>query len=171
LLPNNMKETMKLALFVAALSTLTCAAAVYAASPAAPERPPATDPVALGRYIVTTAGCNDCHTPGYGAAGGRVPQKDWLTGDKLGWHGPWGTTYPTNLRLHLQKMTEAEWLTRARTMEPRPPMPWFNMRAMSDEDLKALYAFIKAAGPAGEPAPAYLPPGQAPKPPFVQFPQ
>lgn len=162
---------MKLALFVAGLSALTCAAAVYAASPAAPERPPATDPVALGRYVVTTGGCNDCHTPGYGESGGRVPEKNWLTGDKLGWHGPWGTTYPTNLRLYLQDMTEAEWLTLARTMEPRPPMPWFNMRAMSDEDLKAVYAFIKAAGPAGEPAPAYLPPGQTPKPPFVQFPQ
>ena len=35
---------------------------------AAGERP--TDTVALGRYLVQTAGCNDCHTPGYGMSAG-----------------------------------------------------------------------------------------------------
>ena len=35
-------------------------------------------------------------------------------------------------------------------------MPWFNLRAMSDTVLSALYRYIQAAGPAGEPAPAWL---------------
>ena len=43
-----------------------------------------------GRYLVVTAGCNDCHTPGYPQAGGKIDEKLWLTGDKLGWRGPWG---------------------------------------------------------------------------------
>jgi len=42
-----------------------------------------------GRYIAQIAGCNDCHTPNYAQSGGRVPEKDWLIGDRLGWRGPW----------------------------------------------------------------------------------
>lgn len=127
--------------------------------------------VARGRYLVQTAGCNDCHTPGYAEAGGKVPEQAWLTGDRLGWRGPWGTSYPTNLRLRLAGMTRDEWLRYARAMEPRPPMPWFNVRAMSDQDLMAIWAWVKAMGPAGEPAPQALPPGQAPVGPVVMFPQ
>ena len=53
-----------------------------------------------GRYVVMIGGCNDCHTAGYAPSGGKVPEKDWLLGDALGWNGPWGsTTYATNLRL------------------------------------------------------------------------
>ncbi len=57
-----------------------------------------------GRYLVRIAGCNDCHTPGYAESGGLLPEARWLVGDKLGWHGPWGTTYPTNLRLFAQSI-------------------------------------------------------------------
>ena len=46
-----------------------------------------------GRYLVKIAGCNDCHTRGYAETAGKVPEKQWLTGDQLGWRGPWGTTY------------------------------------------------------------------------------
>ena len=42
---------------------------------------------------------------------------------------------------------------------------------MSDADLGATYRFAKASGPAGQPAPAYLPPGQQPPQPYIQFPQ
>jgi hypothetical protein len=37
-------------------------------------------------------------------------------------------------------------------------MPWFTLREMSDRDLVDIYRFIRALGPAGEPAPAALPP-------------
>ena len=151
---------------LATAATLLAGAAIAQTAPV--NRP--TEPVALGRYLVQTAGCNDCHTPGYGQNNGKVPEKDWLVGDALGWKGPWGTTYATNLRTMLNGMTEAQWLQKARTMEPRPPMPWFNVRAMSDTDLKAMYAYVKSLGPAGQPAPAYVPPGQTPKGPFAQFP-
>jgi hypothetical protein len=49
-------------------------------------------------------------------------------------------------------------------------MPWFNMRDMSDRDVKAIYVYLKHLGPAGQPAPRYLPPDQKPGGPFVQFP-
>ncbi len=149
----------------AALSLAQAAPAVEAPAPVRPR-----NAVELGRYLVQTAGCNDCHTPGYTQSGGKVAESQWLTGDALGWKGPWGTTYPINLRLYFAGMTEAQWLKHARTMEPRPPMPWFNLRAMSNEDLRAIYRYAKAAGPAGQPAPAYLPPGKQPAGPVVQFP-
>ena len=123
-----------------------------------------------GRYLVKIAGCNDCHTPGYAPSAGKVPESAWLTGDALGWSGPWGTTYPSNLRIALSKMSEAQWVKNARSVEYRPPMPWFALRDMKDQDLRAIYAFVRQLGPLGDPAPAYLPPGQAPKGPAVQFP-
>jgi mono/diheme cytochrome c family protein len=130
-----------------------------------------TDELRRGRYLIETAGCNDCHTPGYGPKEGKVDEKLWLTGDALGWSGPWGTTYPTNLRILMARMSRQEWLSFARTMKARPPMPWFNVRAMTDGDLKAIYAYTRSLGPAGVPAPAYVPPGQTPAGPVVRFPE
>ena len=126
--------------------------------------------VERGRYLSKIAGCNDCHTPGYLVSAGKVPENVWLTGDALGWRGPWGTTYASNLRDKIGKMSEAQWLQYARTAELRPPMPWFTLREMTDADLRALYRFIVYLGPGGGPAPAYVPPDQEPKPPYVTFP-
>jgi mono/diheme cytochrome c family protein len=123
-----------------------------------------------GRYLARVAGCNDCHTAGYPQSGGMVPESEWLKGDTLGWRGPWGTTYPGNLRLLAARITEQQWLELARTARYRPPMPWFALRDMSDEDLVALYRLLRHLGPAGEPAPAWVPPDQEPQGPFVQFP-
>jgi len=123
-----------------------------------------------GRYLVIIAGCNDCHTAGYADAAGKIPEKDWLTGDRIGWRGPWGTTYSANLRLHMQQISEEQWLTIARAAEFRPPMPWYILREMTDQDLRAIYRFIRNLGPAGEPAPAFLPPTQEPPQPYILFP-
>lgn len=150
----------------AASTLLACVAAL--AGPAEPGR---KDEVQRGRYLVQVAGCNDCHTPDYGPRNGQIDEKLWLTGDVLGWAGPWGTTYATNLRLLMANMTVQQWIHHARHMEPRPPMPWFNVRAMTDADLKAIHAFTRSLGPAGAPAPAYVPPGQKAAGPVVQFPQ
>lgn len=122
-----------------------------------------------GKYLVQTSGCNDCHTPGYAFSGGKIDEKNWLIGDTLGWRGPWGTTYAANLRLVAQSMTDLQFMARARS-ELRPPMPWFNLRAMSDGDLKAIYAYLRYLGPSGIAAPAYLSPDKTPTLPFVQFP-
>ncbi|TCP14778.1 hypothetical protein EV683_10339 [Crenobacter luteus] len=126
--------------------------------------------VERGRYLTQIAGCNDCHTPGYLMSGGKVPEKQWLTGDAFGWNGPWGTTYASNLRLYMQGLSESDWLKVARHRELRPPMPVPTLRAMSDADLVALYRYIRFLGPAGEPAPAYQPPGEPPRGPAAVFP-
>ena len=124
-----------------------------------------------GRYVVEIGGCNDCHTAGYAVNDGKAAEADRLKGDVLGFRGGWGTTYPTNLRLSIGKMTEEGWLKYAKALKTRPPMPWFNVRAMTDADLKAVYQYIKQMpGAAGTAAPAYLAPDKTPKPPFVQYP-
>jgi hypothetical protein len=48
-------------------------------------------------------------------------------------------------------------------------MPWFNLRDMSDDDLLAIYRYARSLGPTGEPAPAYVPPGQIPASPYIVF--
>jgi mono/diheme cytochrome c family protein len=125
--------------------------------------------ISRGRYVVKVAGCNDCHTPGYAQSAGMIPESKWLIGDSLGWQGPWGTTYPSNLRRFMQGMTEGQWLKIAR-QPTRPPMPWFALRDMSDEDLAAIYHFTRSLGAAGPPAPPYVPPGHAVSTPVVLMP-
>ena len=130
-----------------------------------------TDPwLERGRYIVMIGGCNDCHTPGYAMSGGKVPETQWLTGDALGWRGPWGTTYPVNLRHYMHNLTEKQWIERAKHLKTRPPMPWFALNAMAVGDLRALYRYVMSLGSAGGPAPEFVPPDREPSPPYVQFP-
>ena len=151
------------------LRIIAAACAALAALPALADQKTDRE-IARGRYVVQTSGCNDCHTPNYGLSGGKTPESEWLTGDSLGWQGPWGTTYPANLRLYFNAISEAQWLKRAKTFETRPPMPWFNVHAMSTGDLRAMYRFIRHLGPAGQPAPAYVPPGGKVATPVIVFP-
>ena len=124
--------------------------------------------LARGRYLVATTGCNDCHTAGYPQADGKIPDSKWLLGNPVGFQGPWGTTYPANLRLTMNTLSEAQWIKQAR--KPlRPPMPWFSLREMTDNDLRAIYAFVRKLGPAGEPAPNYAAPGQLVHTPYIEF--
>ena len=150
------------------------AVAAVAVTLAAPAGVPAADAghdaasLARGRYLVTIGSCNDCHTPGGMEKGPQVPEAQWLTGVPVGFQGPWGTTYPSNLRLLLGSMTEAQWLQHAR-QERLPPMPWFNLKEMTDADLKAIYAFVRSLGSAGVAAPAYVAPGGKVTTPYYVF--
>ena len=159
-------------MFVSRLTLAACAAAVFftsAANAADPEPAKLPPEVTRGKYLVQVAGCNDCHTEGYALANGDVEESKWLTGDVVGWRGPWGTTYAPNLRLSASKKSADEFMALARS-PLRPPMPFFNLRVMKDADVKAIYAYLKHLGPAGKPAPDYVPPDKTPAGPFVQFP-
>ena len=158
---------------VIAIVMSAIAAPVSAQGPKAgmiPQFEPDPKRVERGRYLAAIAGCNDCHTPGYVVQNGKVSEDVWLIGDKLGWRGPWGTTYASNLRLAVKDMREKDWLDYARKLETRPPMPWFTLRIMHEDDLRAIFHFIKSLQPEGEPAPEALPPGKEPPQPYVQFP-
>jgi len=79
------------------------------------------DTVARGKYIVTTSGCNDCHTPWVMGAKGPEPDMTrmlsghpsdfpltpapkvsggWVmvaAATNTAWNGPWGTSFTANL--------------------------------------------------------------------------
>jgi mono/diheme cytochrome c family protein len=131
--------------FLMGVSLLSTIAAAAAGSAAAASH---DDLVRQGRYVVSIAGCNDCHTAGFAPSGGKVPEAQWLLGDKLGFAGPWGTTYPANLRLRIGDMDLATFKAYARTLTTRPPMPYWAVNAMSDHDIEALWTYVKSLGAA-----------------------
>lgn len=127
----------------------------------------AATPVEAGRYLATVAGCNDCHTAGYAEAGSRIPEEDRLAGSPVGWRGPWGMTYPSNLRLTVQSMPEDAWVKILHGRTASPPMPWMNVNKLSEQDARALYQYIKSLGPKGERMPTAEGPDREPHTPYI----
>lgn len=145
----------------------TAPTAAVANATASPSGEP--DLIARGEYLIRTTGCNDCHTAGYTEAQGAIDKAQWLTGSPVGYKGPWGTTYAANLRLRLADMDETQWLDYSGNLKTRPVMPDFAVRAMSPDDRRAIYRFIKSLGAGGQAAPTYLPPDQKPQPPYFEL--
>ncbi len=140
--------------------------------PAIENHVAAQTPEEAGRYLVRIQGCNDCHTPGYSMNGGQVPEAEWLTGTSLGWYGPWGTSYASNLRVMAAEMPEEVWVKMLHERHDRPPMPWSAVNAMSETDTRAMYRYIKSLGKRGPRMPDPLPPGKEPQTAyFSMFPQ
>jgi hypothetical protein len=123
-----------------------------------------------GRHVIKTMGCNSCHTPDYMIQRSSIPEEDWLVGSTLGFRGTYGTTYPTNLRLLLNNMTEDEWLVLAKQMRKNSPMAWVMLPTTVDQDLRAIYKFIKYLGPKGTPALSSLEAGVIPTTHYVDYP-
>ena len=155
---------------LSALLVLSACLSAPLARAAGPAGDGADELVRRGRYLVMIGGCNDCHTAGFPESGGRLPESQWLLGNRVGWSGAWGTTYAPNLRLRLAQMDRDAFTAYAHALTTRPPMPWWALNAMSERDLAALHAFVTSLGPAGTPVPAALPPGAAAPEPRVQFP-
>lgn len=123
-----------------------------------------------GRYVVVVMGCNDCHTPDYIIKRGNIPEKDWLVGNTLGFKGPNGTTYPTNLRLLVSNLSEESWLSIAKQMRQETPMADVMLPQTADADLRAIYKYIKYLGPKGSEAPTHLPGGVTPETQYILSP-
>lgn len=86
----------------------------------------------------------------------------------VGFRGPWGVSYPANLRRTVQDLTEEQWMLFARA--PRlPPMPWFALRDMSDSDLRDMYRYIRSLPASGESMPAAVAPGMPVSTPVIDF--
>lgn len=129
----------------------------------------ATSLEASGRYLIQIGGCNDCHTDGYLETNGDVPESRWLTGSALGFRGPWGTSYPPNLRRTVESMSEEQFVSMLATRVGLPPMPWPSVNNMSDADRRSIYRYIRSLEPTGEVSPVALPPGLEPTGPWIDF--
>jgi hypothetical protein len=140
-----------------------------AGSAAGAARVVADSPVQAGKYVVMIGGCNDCHTAGFMERGLDVPESDWLTGVPIGWRGPWGTTYASNLRLSVTLLDEDMWVKVMRQRNARPPMAWTSLHAMAEDDLHAVYKYLKSLGAKGEMMPLAVPPNEEPKTPFLSM--
>jgi len=140
--------------------------------------------VSLGKYLVHTSACDDCHTPKIFTDQGPMfdttkmlsgfPQDEvlpaidmkyiggdkWIATDKhLGaWVGPWGISFSANLTpdnaTGIGAVSEEMFIKTIREGRLKgigrpllPPMPWHVYAGKTDQDLKAMYAYLKSIKP------------------------
>jgi mono/diheme cytochrome c family protein len=130
--------------------------------PATPQpRPPATDKLAYGRYMLRAALCSDCHTP-IDDRGTPLPGLDFAGGMEF---------YETGYRVRSANITpdadtgigtwtEQQFIDRFKSFEGAEPavlsdaerrqntvMPWTEYSGMTREDLSAIYAVLRTMKP------------------------
>ena len=125
--------------------------------------------VTKGERVAIIGGCHDCHTAGYAETNGTIDPAVALKGNPVGYQGPWGTTYAVNLRLVAAKYSEDDFVKYLSTFQTRPPMPWFNVHVLEESEVRSLHQYIVSLGEPGDPAPAFVPPGEKPKSPYIVF--
>ncbi|HEV7239551.1 MAG TPA: cytochrome C [Thermoanaerobaculia bacterium] len=129
---------------------------------AAPVAPPdKTNEVAYGQYLVTIGVCDDCHSP-MGDKGKPVPGKELAGGVEM--KTPEFRVVSANITPHptnyMGTATREEFIARFRafsnfTVDTAPQaekgkntiMPWIAYSGMTDEDLGAVYAYLKTVAP------------------------
>lgn len=113
--------------------------------------PDLSDPVKRGAFLVNIAGCADCHTPQI--RGEFLPGMDFAGGFIL--DGPWGRVASSNLTPDpsgIPYYDEALFVQTMRTGYVKARklaqiMPWAAYRNMTDDDLKAIFAYLKTVKP------------------------
>jgi hypothetical protein len=164
-----------------AFSAVLLAGCAQPAPPPAPAPAPTPSPVERGKYLVNTAGCNDCHTPMKMGANGpepdmtrmlsghpediklaKPPRLDggWMAAANntfTAWAGPWGISYTANLTpdpsglsvwtedMFIRAIRDGKHMGQSRPI--LPPMPWQVYRNFTDDDLKAIFAYLKTVPP------------------------
>jgi mono/diheme cytochrome c family protein len=96
---------------------------------------------------------------------------DWTL---TAWSGPWGISYAANLTpdeetgigawdeaMFVNALRKGQHLGAGRPI--LPPMPWQNFAQMSDDDLKAMFAYLKSLPPVKNQVPEPVPPPAAPQ--------
>jgi len=126
------------------VSLLSLLLGVLACSPASAQGPPASDPVARGKYVFGAAGGCGCHT-----------EKDRpLNSGGRKYDGPFGTVYSANITPDRQtgigSWTDDQIITAIRLgRRPNgerliPVHPYTVFNGMAEEDLRALVAFLRS---------------------------
>jgi cytochrome c553 len=146
----------------------------FASTPAA-QQPAGNAQVTRGQYLVRITGCHDCHSPKVEgmtpdltrALAGRpatTPLPSATKGevhaslDLTAWTGPWGYSVASNLTPDPTtgigtRYTEASFIAAMRTGKKpngtmmQPPMPAEVYQNMTDDDLKAIFAYLRTVKP------------------------
>jgi len=125
-----------------------------------PAREPITEPVpppdmatsvARGKYLVTLASCADCHTP---TQQGQ-PMTHLAFAGGVSFKGPWGEVNTANITPDASGISyydEALFIQTLRTGQVGARklssiMPWGYFRNMTDDDLKAIFAYLRTLPP------------------------
>jgi mono/diheme cytochrome c family protein len=110
-------------------------------------------PESRGAYLVTIGVCGGCHTPRT-PEGAPLPGMNLAGGDDL--VGPWGSVVSANLTpdpsgisyydesLFIETMRTGK-LKGARQLNQI--MPWYNIRNLTDDDLKDIFAYLRSIAP------------------------
>ena len=178
---------MKVTICVASVFALSLAVA-----PALHAQSASESQVERGKYLVGITGCHDCHSPKIPGGMKPVPElilsgrpqttkvptamagEVHASEDLTAWTGPWGQTVASNLTPDSatgigMRYTEAKFVQTMRTgkkpegVAVMPPMPVDVYVNMKDEDLKAIYAYLRTLKPIRNAVRAGIPPPAAPK--------
>jgi mono/diheme cytochrome c family protein len=125
-------------------------------------RPPSSDRVAYGKYLVNAAVCADCHTPtddrgmplagrefsggmAFPLPGGGIVRSANITPEADTGIGTW-TEDAFLQKFAAFRGTEPRALSAAEQRE-NTMMPWGSYSGMTDEDLRAIYAYLRTLKP------------------------
>lgn len=103
---------------------------------------------------------------------GVLGPKKWgaiSNNDLTAWVGPWGVSFAANLtpdkETGLGAWTEETFITAMRSGKHQgtgrnilPPMPWFSLAALTDDDLKSIFAFLHSIPAVKNKVPQPIPP-------------
>jgi len=88
--------------------------------------------------------------------------------DLTAWAGLWGVSFAANLtpdQTGLGAWREEDFIKTMRTGKHfgigrpvLPPMPWYDVAALTDDDLKAVFAYLRSLKPIRNAVPPPLPP-------------
>ncbi len=98
----------------------------------------------------------------------NVIKNGWAlaNGELTGWAGPWGASFAANIssdetgignwseEQFKKALTQGKWKGMEGNRTLLPPMPWQNFSHMKDEDVKAIFAFLKSTKPVKNVEPA-----------------
>ena len=102
-----------------------------------------------------------------------VAPGNWYTTEKnlAAWVGPWGISFSANLtpdngtgigglseEMFIKTLREGKFMGVGRPL--LPPMPWPTIGQMTDEDLKAMYAYLRTLKPINNKVPEPVPPNK-----------
>ena len=104
----------------------------------------------------------------------QLPPGPWIAavaGTFTAWSGPWGTSFPANLtpdpETGLGKWTYDDFANTMRTGRHHgrgrpllPPMPYFNLAALTETDLQAVFAYLRSLPAIQNRVPEPLPPAR-----------